>query len=274
MTMSSEYQEKDDDDHDSFGLDDHKSSASAVIDICAWGDLLLHVNHYNDVVRGYRVSVAILRKASAYFDTLLDPNKFREGAAVQSQLRELTRSHVDAASIPTSDLPRVSISDLGQVPKAKISESAFQLFLDIMHDPATSVSVPRVHFIAILALIADRFDATGPVSSYVINSGWQNKPAKQDKNCKSDLQIELLRRQKLLVGLLLGFQNWVYRYSSELVYHGSEKWKSDLTDADGEGPWWYLPNGVEGMYLRGLDAGRKGQIDHHRGALSPSRLYI
>lgn len=240
MTMSGENPEMDDND---------TSSAPAVINTCPRGDLLLHVKHRNDVGQVYRVSVAILRKASAYFDTLLDPNKFSEGAAVQTQLQELTRSKVDLASVPTSDLPHVSILDFGPVPKAKISESAFKLFLDILHNPEMSISIPRTQFLAILALIADRFDATGPISLYVIKSGWRNKPAKQDKTRKSDLQVELLRRQGLLIGMLLGFHNWVYRYSSELIYQGSEKWKSGLTEVDGEEPWWYLPNGVEGMYI-------------------------
>ncbi|MCJ1265118.1 hypothetical protein MMC22_004993 [Lobaria immixta] len=262
--MSGECQEMDGNDHDNLRVDD-MSSASAVIDICARGDLLLHVKHYNDVGQLYRVSVAILRKASAYFDTLLNPNKFSEGAAIQSQLRELTRSHVDVASMPTSELPRVSISDFGHVPKAKISESAFKLFLDILHNVATSVSVPRTHFIAILALIADRFDAIGPISSYVINSGWKKKPAKQDKNRKSDLQLESLRRQKLLIGLSLGFQDWVHHYSSELIYQGSEKWMSGLVDDDGEAPWWYLPNGVEEelFHRRGCIFETVGSIQSH-----------
>ena len=233
--------------HDSLRLDDDTSSAFAVIETCARGDLLLCAKH-SDVGHAYRVSVATLRNSSAYFDTLLDPNKFSEGAAVQRRLRELSRSHVDVTLLPTSDLPRVSISDFGQVPKAKTSELAVKLFLDILHNPTVSVSVPHPHFIAILALIADRFDATSPISLYVLNCGWKKKPAKPDKNRKSDLQIELLRRQKLLIGLLLGFQDWVYCYSSELIYQGSEKWKSALTADDGGAPWWYLPHGEEGMY--------------------------
>lgn len=250
MTMSGEHQETDGNDQDNRCLGDDMSSASAVIEIYAKGDLLLHVKHYNNIGQVYRVSIAILRKASPYFDTLLDPKKFREGATVQNRLRELSKSYDDVASTPTSDLPHVSISDFGQVPKAKISESAFKLFLDILHNPATSVSVPRIHFIAILALVADRFDATGPISSYVSSSGWKNKPAKPDKNYKSDMQMELLRRQKLLIGLLLGFPDWVYHYSTELIYQGSEKWKSGLMDVDGEAPWWYLLNGIEGVYLK------------------------
>lgn len=271
--MSGDFQEMDGNEDNNVHLDD-MSSASAIIEICTRGDLLLHVKHYDDIGQVYRVSVAILRKTSVYFDTLLDPHKFSEGVAVQSRLRELNRSRVDIASVPTSELPRVSISDFGQVPKAKISESAFKLFLDILHNPARSVPVLRTHLVAILALIADRFDALGPVSSYVIDSGWKKKPSKQDRHPKSDMQIELLRRQKLLIGLFFGFQDWVYHYSSELIFQGSEKWISGLADADGEAPWWYLPNGVEGMYLEGLRAGRKDQIDHHRGAISPSRLYI
>lgn len=273
ITTSGNDQKTDGNDHDNLLLSDDMSSTSAIIDICARGDLLLHVEHHNNLAQVYRVSVAILRKASAYFDVLLDPNKFSEGAAVQKQLQELTRSHVNVASVPTSDLPHVSISDCGQVPEAKISESVFKLFLDILHNTATSACMPHTHSIAILALIADRFDATGPVSLYVRNSGWKKKKAKPEYNRNSDLHIELLRRQKLLIGLLLNFQDWVYHYSSELIYQGSEKWKSDLTDVEGEAPWWYLPNGVEGMYLKGLQAASKVQADDYRGTISPSRLY-
>ncbi|MCJ1468551.1 hypothetical protein MMC07_007180 [Pseudocyphellaria aurata] len=269
MTTSGNYQKTDGNDHDKLHLSDDMSSTFAIVDICAGGDLLLHVEHYNNV-QVYRVSMAVLRKASAYFDVLLDPNKFSEGAAVQKQLQELTRSHANVASVPTSDLPHVSISDCGQVPNAKISESAFKLFLNILHDSATSVCMPHTHSIAILALIADRFDATGPISLYVRNSGWKKKKARPEYNRNSDVHIELLRRQKLLIGLLLGFQDWVFQYSSELIYQGSEKWKSDLTDVEGEAPWWYLPNGVEGTYLKGLQAASKGQIDDFRGTISPS----
>lgn len=272
--MSGKYQETHGEDENGHHSCEDVSSGSDVIDIDPGGGLLLHVKHYNESGQVYRVSVMVLRKASAYFDALLDPAKFSEGAAVRTRLVELTKVYAEAESMPASDLPRIAISDIGPVPKAKISEAAFKLFLDILHYPKASFPTPHIHLICILALVADRFDGTSPISSYILEHDWKKKLAKQDKTHKSELKSHVLHRQKLLIGLILGFQDWVYQYSSELIYQGLEKGTSDSADVDEEAPWRNFPHGVEGKHSKGFNLVPEKRVDHYRGAHSPASLSI
>ena len=252
--MSARAQEKHGKSNNNHRSSDDDLSDSDIIVIDSKGDLLLHAKDYNhDSGQLYQVSVAVLRKASAYFDTLLDPAKFSEGAAVRTRLVELTKVYAEAESMPASYLPRIAISDIGQVSKERISKASFKLFLDILHHPRPPLPTPPIHFISILALFADRFNATTPISSYILEHDWKKKLAKQDKSQKSELRLREFRRQKLLIGLILGFQDWVYQYSSELIYQGLEKGISDSTDIDEEAPWWNLPHGVEGKCSKGSD---------------------
>ena len=240
--MNGENEENED--QRSFGSSDGVSSASGIVNIDARGDLLLRVKHDDNSSQDYRVSVACLRELSAYFDVLLDPVKFSEGASVRTRLVEL-RSFADTTVlVAAEDLPRVIISDIG---KAKKSKSAFKLFLEILHNREASIQTPGIHFISILALIADRFDATAAVSLYMQNRGWKKRLARPVFSTKPTTQIELIRRQKLFIGLTFGFQDWVNKYSSDLIYQGSEKWRSEFIEHDEETPWLYLPNGIEGM---------------------------
>lgn len=229
-------------------------SASDTVNIDTRGDMVLLVKHHK-YTQEYRVSVASLRKISPFFAVLLDPVKFSEGAAVRTRLIELERSHADTALVPAMDLPRVSvvISDVGEASKTNISSAAaFRMtfvFLGILHNPDTFIQCPSIHFISILALIADRFDAAAPISLYLKKSGWKQKLSRPTFTHKSKSQLELNRRKKLYTGITFGFQDWVHQYSAELIYEGSEKWLSDSTEIEEEPPWLYLPYGIEGMSL-------------------------
>lgn len=230
------------------------SSASDTANIDTRGDMVLQVKH-EKYTQLYRVSVAALRKISPYFAVLLDPVKFSEGAAVRTRLTELERSRVDTALVPSVDLPRVSvvISDIGEASKTNISSAAaFRMtfvFLCILHNPDTFIQCPSIHFISILALIADRFDAAAPISLYLKKSGWKQKLSRPTFTHKSKSQLELNRRKKLYAGIIFGFQDWVHQYSAELIYEGSEKWLSGSSEIEEEPPWLYLPYGIEGMSL-------------------------
>lgn len=195
--------------------------------------------------------MAVLRRASAYFNVLLDSDKFSEGAAVRAKLAKLSNTYAEIESIPSSDLPCVAISDIGPVPKAKVSEDAFKLFLDILHRPKASLPAPQIRLISILAVISDRFDSTTPISSYVLENEWKCKPARQAKHIKSRSQFTEFRRQKLLIGLIFGFEDWVYEYSCWLIYQGLEK-EIPHSASVNEVPWWNLPNGVEGRWSNGF----------------------
>lgn len=232
------------------------SSASDTVNIDRRGDMVLQVKH-DKYTQEYRVSVAFLRKISLYFAVLLDPVKFSEGAAVQTRLIELERSHADTALLPAVELPRVSvvISDVGEASRTNISPAAaFRMtfvFLGILHNPDTFIQCPSIHFISILASIADRFDAAAPISLYLKKSGWKQKLSRPTFSHKSRSRLELNRRKKLYAGIIFGFQDWVHQYSAELIHEGSEKWLSDSKGIGEEPPWLYLPYGIEGMSLLG-----------------------
>lgn len=230
------------------------SSPSDTINIDRRGDMVLQVKH-DKYTQEYRVSVAFLSKISPYFAVLLDPVKFSEGAAVRTRLIELERSHADTALVPAVDLPRVSvvISDVGEASRTNISSAAaFRMtfvFLGILHNPDTFIQCPSIHFISILALIADRFDAAAPISLYLKKSSWKQKLSRPTFSHKSKSQLEVNRRKKLYTGIIFGFQDWVDQYSAELIYEGSEKWLSDSKGVEEDPPWLYLPYGIEGMSL-------------------------
>lgn len=230
------------------------SSTPDTVNIDTGGDMVLQVKH-DKYTQDYRVSVAFLRKISLYFAVLLDPVKFSEGVAVQTRLIELERSHADTALVPAVDLPRVSvvISDVGEASQTNISPTAaFRttfVFLGILHNPDTFIQCPSIHFVSILALIADRFDAVAPISLYLKKSGRKQKLSKPTFSHKSKSQLELNRRKKLYTGIIFGFKDWVHQYSAELIYEGSEKWLSDSTEIEEEPPWLHLPYGIEGMSL-------------------------
>lgn len=126
-----------------------------VINIDPSGELLLQKKHDDQSIRLYQVSLISLRCTSAYFNALLDPDKFSEGAAIRTKLAELRKLHAHVTSAPVFDLPRVTVLDIGQVPQGKLSEAAFKQFLSILHTPKSSSPAPRTHFIYTLALLAD-----------------------------------------------------------------------------------------------------------------------
>lgn len=228
-------------------------SLAPTVDIDPRGNLVLDIHQYADIDQQYRVSISALCNSSAYFNTLLDPHRFSEGAAVHSRLTELTRIYDDSVSVPSLELPKITIQDIGQIPIGISSQTALRLFLDIIHRPLEPLPTPRIHVIAKLVLIGDRFDATKLVSSYMVANSWLKDPAKQDKSSKATSNPEVLMRQKLLIGLIAGFAPWVYHYSATLINEGSTRWTTDAAQTKDEAPWWHLPYGVEGKRGKYVD---------------------
>ena len=217
----------------------------APIDIDPNGDLLLRLNHAGtgaDYV--YRVSNIALRRASPYFNVLLDPSKFSEGIAVEKRLKAVRELHGATGAIPFSKLPMIFIPDIGQVPRGTSTESAVSLFLHILHKDDTAWPAPRLSVVALIAIIADRFAATTPIANYCIQQNWKSKLIAQ-KGVTSSHEVRI--RQELLIGLILRFPDWVRQYSATLVVQGSEKWREDCeARKESEALWWNLPNGLEG----------------------------
>ena len=223
----------------------------SIVNIDPHGDLLLHVKHQDCLDQLYRVSISALRSTSAFFDSLLDPTKFSEGLAVHKRRVEVVRQFNEIAAVPPLELPRVTILDIGQVPSEAIAETVFRHFLSVLHDPSSTLpSVPRIHFIAILVLIADRLGAVEPVAKYVNRHGWMRDPIKNDRHFKSGALAEVVLRQKILIGFIVRSSTSVDHYSAILIREGSSRWTTDDTDAAEESAWWHLPHGIEGQCQR------------------------
>ena len=209
------------------------------------GDLLLRLRHPamgTDYI--YRVSTTALRQASHYFNVLLDASKFSEGITVDKRLRAIRGKHGEREAIPSAELPKIFVSDIGQVPEGVSTDSVVVLFLRILHNENASWPTPRLSFVALLAIVADRFAATTPIANYVIQRNWKTKLFVQKG---PPLLTETRIRQQLLVGLILRFPDWVREFSAGLIVQGSEKWGEPCEDSkENEALWWNLPNNLEG----------------------------
>jgi hypothetical protein len=204
----------------------------------------------------YRCDRNVLRSASEYFDVLLDPMKFSEGAAIEAKLQELYKQY--DGPIPTSRLPTVSVADIGELPKASVSTcSLLRLFLRILHDPVIPWPVSRsqsLTVVALLAIVADRFAAHGPIAAY-LRRQMLDVTLLKDKKPTTAHKTELGNRQRLLAGMVFGFSQWVLQCSAALIIDGSNRWMNTHSESgdqpqkdDDDAIWWRLPGGVEGTF--------------------------
>ncbi|KAL6720515.1 hypothetical protein ACLMJK_002439 [Lecanora helva] len=226
------------------------------------GDILLEIR---DKTSGqdycFRCSRNVLSSASGYFDVLFDPAKFSEGIAIHKELQALYKQH--DGPIPASKLPRVSVADLGELPNGGSLPPilAVTTFLKILQDPNTTWPVDRfqsLNLVALLAIIADRFDAPKRVAIYLRTQALDVTLLKT-KRPTTPSAIELENRQRLLSGIIFGFPQWVLQSSSALIVEGSMRWKvkhydhETESDKDIDGAlWWRLPSGIEAdeLYCR------------------------
>ena len=233
---------------------------SAVI-ISNDGDVLIQIKDSIACAdRYYRCSRSVLRGASEYFNVLLDPVKFSEGIAVESRLQKLTILYNDPALIPASELPKVLVADVGELPKGCISTATVvALFFQILHDHTTLWPVLRaesVNLIALLSIVADRFACSDTIADYLISKKLRTRLLK-DKKSATVHKKELENRQKLLAGLVFGFSDWVYQCSATLIVEGPTRQtipeldsSEDEDQAGDDALWWRLPGGVEGWPLK------------------------
>ena len=252
------------------------------VSICNKGDILIHISDsHAQADHYYRCSREVLRRTSEYFNVLLDPVKFSEGIAVEERIQDLTRRYDSTATIPASELPKVVVSDVGDIPKAYNSSSTvIRLFFEILHDPSTPWPVPRaqsVNLIALLSIIADRFDCLNTTAEYLRRQGLETALLKARKSATAH-KTELDNRQRLLAGSLFGFPEWVRQCSAALIIDGTRKQvvtnihsSEDEERGRDEALWWRLPGGIEGTFLSSkLDM----SADHSTEELEARRNYV
>lgn len=229
------------------------------------GDVILHFLDSDAALDfRYRCSRDLLRRASAYFEVLFDPTKFQEGREVERSLYALSKIHPDIASLPVDALPVVVIKGIGDI-SAKDShrQPALRLFLKIIQEPKRGSteadewiksSVHTLSLTASLAIIADRFEAKEMVAKCI--KRMEKRLFDDGKRDRGPRQKEIHRRKRLLIGILLGFPDWVRLSSAALICEGSECWTRTFPSTYAEEPegnneslWWRLPGGMEGQQL-------------------------
>jgi hypothetical protein len=238
------------------GPEESDADATAdIVVIAPAGHLLLEaIDEKRNHTFTYRIDIDQVRNASAYFEKLLDPKKFGEGATVAKQLVALKEKHGTISNVPVDDLPRVKVSDVGRTSKVSSIKLLIRDFLCVLHgqgiaagstSPGTSV-VPLAN-IANLAVVADRFDALPYTTAYIRRKHMLETIDARSK-VKATKVPEERWRQRLLVGLLFDHASWVMSASQALIIIGSVRWKQDATTNDDLPLWWDLPQGLEGNF--------------------------
>jgi hypothetical protein len=226
-----------------------EETSARIENITSTGDIVLDVqDETRNQIYSYRVSTAHLKQTSPYFVSLLDPNKFGEGANVAEKLAVLRKSYDDIADAPTEELPRVAISDIGRISRVNTIKNLVFDFLSALHGLELSTPNPPISNLANLAVVADRFDALPALSHYVHRKRFLRTIDAKTKGKAATLSEERVR-QKLLIGLLLDHPAWVSLYSKRMIIGDSIRWKDDVLDGEDEvepALWWDIPRGIEG----------------------------
>ena len=197
--------------------------------LASGGDLVLDFQHTQ--TRGipsesiaFRVSIASITAHSTYFARLLDrTGPFAEGATVARALDDLRAKYAGSTAIPTTELPRVNIEEVGQISRVSSIKPLLLDFLGILHNIRISkegvvrtAKMPMKN-VANLAVVADRFGATGVVGTWVSNNISLNAPNTGEKGAR-DMGEEQVR-ERLCTGILLGLDRWVSTYSPVSYTH-------------------------------------------------------
>ena len=219
--------------------------ATEVVDISPGGDLLVNVQgKEGSASYDFRVSSQQLSEASPYFASLLDPDKFKEGANIRDSHRRILQTHTSFNDVPDDALPRIRIEELGCISKVSSVRQIATDFLSVLHNIDVFVKQPPVANIANLTIVADRFDALAFFKDYV-----QHRNLLRAVNARSKLNSGLAEertRQMLMIGVMLDYKPWVAPLSKRLIIHGSSQWQAKARDKFSLPLWWNLPHGVEG----------------------------
>jgi hypothetical protein len=210
------------------------------------GTIVKHTKNSNSKVL-YRVRLDTLKKTSKYFELLLGSDKFAEGSGIAATFASLRLRDIVPSEAEPQDLPRISIIDDDDPTRIACREAVFSDLLRILHggDITTRLTIP---YLAILVVMADRFDCTTTVARYVKSSG--RFPWPQTFGNSSPATEEVLR-QKILVSWLLDDPVKLASATRELILRGSLKWSGveEHSAREQQATWWDLQDGLEGMVI-------------------------
>lgn len=220
--------------------------------IAAQGDLLLRVEYGtadSPAIYSFRVDSSVLKSHSKYFDRLLQNGRFSEGTAIRVQHDRLVEQYGQLTAAPSSELPAITIVDVGRISAVRALDALVSDFLSILHGDEIQAS-PPVPNLANLAIVADRFDALDIVKSYVkrkkILRALDGKTTAKVDTGMSEEKV----RQRLLLAIYFDYPPWLEKYSARLIIKG---WVGNEMDTSSP-LWWDLPSRVEEELMIRRDA--------------------
>jgi hypothetical protein len=240
-------------------------TAHNVVEIRATGDVILDVSFENtnactksipsEVIQKlrvskapipsarvfYRVRLETLKKHSKYFAHLLGSDVFGEGRSIRAHFAGLAESNLKPTEIEPDQLPRIKIIDEDDATRTVGRETVFRDMLRIIHGAEHLTKPLSTLYLAVLVILADRFDCLAPITRYVAGTFGNFKyPQTLDKSAEEIL------RQKILV---FYHTNQAVRLASatkELILRGSSRWIGYVDSNPGfTTSWWDLPDGLE-----------------------------
>lgn len=203
----------------------------------------------------YRVQLNVLKQHSRYFNHLLSDARFSEGRSIETAFQQLSLKGVTPAEADPNDLPMVKIHEDDEASKSVGQDTAFEDLMRILHRKPTVTKPVTMHYLAMIAVLADRFDCTALVSKWlnVSKYKWQDTKArapgsKDDGPALTEASEDTLR-QRILVSWLLDQPLRLQATTRELIMYGSRRWAASEEEGEENVPtaaWWDLPQGLEG----------------------------
>lgn len=225
-----------------------KQGQDAAVAVAPAGDLVLQIRSCAGGARHrYRVDSARLRRASRFLRILLEPARFGEGVRTAQVLHDALRLHRSVEAVPEAELPCVDVTDPGRISLVNSIGPLMHDFLSILHDIDLRTYPPLAN-ISNLAAVADRFDALPCFEDYARRRKWLHAiDGKYKAKAQPSRTSEDKARQKLMLGVLLGYPSWVGEYSQHLIIGGSLHWSDRGAPSPDGALWWDLPLAIEGI---------------------------
>jgi hypothetical protein len=241
-----------------------ENTVHKVIEIRATGDVILDVTFENtnactksipsDVIQRlrtsktaisstrafYRARLDTLKKVSKYFTHLLGSDVFGEGRAIKDAFTKLAESNLKPSEIEADRLPRIKIVDEDDATRTMGREHVFRDMLRIIHGAEHLARPITMTYLAVLVIMADRFDCLTPVQRYLTGTFSNFKyPLTVDKSTEETL------RQKILIFYHTSQAVRLASATKELILRGSSRWSGYEESPSFTTAWWDLPDGLE-----------------------------